>query len=318
MTQPYAGAEYGMHFPLHKGTEVLLTFIDGDPDRPIIAGSVPNPENSSPVTANNQTQSMIRTGGGNEIKIEDADGSHLIKLSTPHKNTMFRIGAPNPSGEPGIELRTDGHEYTTVGGHRIHKNKGNMEVTIDGHNYKVVDGKVTREFHSDSHKVVRGNQTEEVYGNKTSKTVGNTKEEFTGTKNSTSMAAVFEKNLSAKTSWTAGVEHSTFVGAKIDIDQSVHIEKVLAGKLLKTQKHLAKITSEHKEEVGSYELDATTDVKIEGGTEIELKRSGNTITISGSGITLKASNIKLDGNVEITGKLDEKDLFKNPSFTANS
>ncbi len=30
MMQPYTGADHGMHFPLHKGTEVLLTFIDGD------------------------------------------------------------------------------------------------------------------------------------------------------------------------------------------------------------------------------------------------------------------------------------------------
>ncbi|MGM0642556.1 MAG: type VI secretion system Vgr family protein, partial [Thermodesulfobacteriota bacterium] len=48
MMQPYAGQNQGMHFPLHKGTEVMLTFLDGDPDRPIIAGAVPNPETASP------------------------------------------------------------------------------------------------------------------------------------------------------------------------------------------------------------------------------------------------------------------------------
>ncbi|MCI5167602.1 MAG: type VI secretion system tip protein VgrG [Candidatus Electrothrix sp. GM3_4] len=53
MMQPYAGGDYGMHFPLHKGIEVLLTFIHGDPDRPIIAGSVPNPETGSPVKGPN-------------------------------------------------------------------------------------------------------------------------------------------------------------------------------------------------------------------------------------------------------------------------
>jgi len=63
MSQPYAGAEYGMHFPLHKNTEVLLTYVDGNPDRPIIAGSVPNPETKSPVTGKHQTKSVIRTGG---------------------------------------------------------------------------------------------------------------------------------------------------------------------------------------------------------------------------------------------------------------
>ena len=62
MMQPYAGQNQGMHFPLHKGTEVMLTFIDGDPDRPIIAGAVPNPETTSPITEKNQTKSVIKTG----------------------------------------------------------------------------------------------------------------------------------------------------------------------------------------------------------------------------------------------------------------
>ncbi len=62
MMQPSAGQNQGMHFPLHKGTEVLLTFIDGNPDRPVIAGAMPNPETSSPVTDENQTKSIIRTG----------------------------------------------------------------------------------------------------------------------------------------------------------------------------------------------------------------------------------------------------------------
>ncbi|MCD6308799.1 MAG: type VI secretion system tip protein VgrG, partial [Candidatus Latescibacteria bacterium] len=50
MMQPYAGTDHGMHFPLHKDTEVLLTFIDGDPDRPIIARAVPEPKTPGPIT----------------------------------------------------------------------------------------------------------------------------------------------------------------------------------------------------------------------------------------------------------------------------
>lgn len=318
LSQGYTGPGYGIHFPNHAGTEVIWACVDGNVDKPVGLGTIPNPSNASPVNSNNHTQSMIRTAGGNEIKIEDESKSHLIKLSTPHKNTTIRIGASKSSGKPGIEMKTDGHEYTKVGGHRIHYNKGNMEVTIDGHQYTVVDGNVTYEFHSNSHKVVKGNQTEEIRGNKTSKTIGNTTEEFYGTKNSTSIAAVIEKNLSAKTSWTAGVEHSTFVGAKIDFTLSKHVEKNLAEVLFKEQKRLVKITSEHKEEVGSYQLNATTDVKIEGGTTIEIERSGNKITISGGNITIKAPKIKLDGDVDITGKLDGGGVMKNPNITSQS
>jgi type VI secretion system secreted protein VgrG len=95
MAQPYAGSSHGMHFPLHKGTEVLLTFIDGDPDRPIIAAAVPNPETPSPVNANNQTMSIIQTGGQNKIAMEDKEGSERILMHSPKQGSYLRIGAPN-------------------------------------------------------------------------------------------------------------------------------------------------------------------------------------------------------------------------------
>jgi type VI secretion system secreted protein VgrG len=69
--QPYAGAGYGMHFPLHKGTEVLIAHLDGDPDRPIIVGSVPHAATPSPVNVSNATQSVIQTATGIRIEMED-------------------------------------------------------------------------------------------------------------------------------------------------------------------------------------------------------------------------------------------------------
>ena len=95
MMQPYAGAGHGMHFPLHKGTEVLLAFIDGDPDRPVIAGAVPNPATPSPVTGDNQTMAVLQTSGKNKIAMEDKEGSQRILLQTPTADSWIRLGAPN-------------------------------------------------------------------------------------------------------------------------------------------------------------------------------------------------------------------------------
>ncbi len=107
MMQPHSGAGYGMHFPLRPGIEVLITFLDGDPDRPIIAGTVPNPQTASPVAASNQARNVIRTGGNNEINIDDSEGGERIKLSTPHSNTVFQLGSPN-APEAGAVLSTVG------------------------------------------------------------------------------------------------------------------------------------------------------------------------------------------------------------------
>jgi type VI secretion system secreted protein VgrG len=71
MAQPYSGPGYGSHHPLHKGVEVLIAFIDGDPDRPIIVGSVPNTHTPSPANKHNATQSVTRTASGIQLEMED-------------------------------------------------------------------------------------------------------------------------------------------------------------------------------------------------------------------------------------------------------
>ena len=74
MAQPYGGGSHGMHFPLHKDVEVIWACIDGDPDRPIIVGTVPNPLNPSVVTADNSTKNVIKTASGSFLEFNDGPG----------------------------------------------------------------------------------------------------------------------------------------------------------------------------------------------------------------------------------------------------
>lgn len=71
MLQDHSGPGYGSHFPLHVGTEVAIAHVNGDPDRPVIIGSVPNPETLTPVVSDNATQSIIRTRAGIHVEFED-------------------------------------------------------------------------------------------------------------------------------------------------------------------------------------------------------------------------------------------------------
>jgi type VI secretion system secreted protein VgrG len=68
MAQSCAGCSEGMHFPLKPGVEVCVAFIDGDPDRPIIVGALPNHTQPSVVTATNSVENKIATDTGITIK----------------------------------------------------------------------------------------------------------------------------------------------------------------------------------------------------------------------------------------------------------
>ncbi|HQL83424.1 MAG TPA: type VI secretion system tip protein TssI/VgrG [Spirochaetota bacterium] len=115
MAQPYAGSNHGMHFPLHKGTEVLLTFIDGDPDRPIIAAAVTNPLTPSPVTEDNATKNVICSSAGNRMEMHDEAGSEQVMISTPFMNSCIRMGAPPLFGTASLgaaQAAAAGQQYT--------------------------------------------------------------------------------------------------------------------------------------------------------------------------------------------------------------
>ena len=71
LAQPYAGGNYGMHFPLHKGTEVLISFVEGDVDRPLITGAVHNFDKPNHVDTSNQDINSIITAGGHQFAIGD-------------------------------------------------------------------------------------------------------------------------------------------------------------------------------------------------------------------------------------------------------
>jgi type VI secretion system secreted protein VgrG len=71
LAQLSAGSRYGTHFPLRPGVEVMIAFTGGDPDRPIIAGAVPNPEVSSPVVGADAMKSRIKSESGVLIEFSD-------------------------------------------------------------------------------------------------------------------------------------------------------------------------------------------------------------------------------------------------------
>jgi type VI secretion system secreted protein VgrG len=149
VSQYWAGKTWGsMHIP-RMGQEVIVDFLEGDPDRPIITGRVYNAEQTVPQTLpDNMTQSGIKSrsskGGGsdnyNEIWFEDLKGSELIRIHA-EKDLLTEV--------ENDETRTVGHDRTTT-----IKNDETKTVTQGNEKHTIEQG---------THTVtVQGNQTIEI------------------------------------------------------------------------------------------------------------------------------------------------------------
>jgi type VI secretion system secreted protein VgrG len=111
LIQPYGGENYGIHFPLRAGTEVAVSFVNGDPDRPVLNGSLSNPQTPNVVTSENPTQNIIRTASGNELLMEDRKGQEKIEIFTVDRKNILTLDA-----------NEDGHKV------RLATEEGEMEI----------------------------------------------------------------------------------------------------------------------------------------------------------------------------------------------
>jgi type VI secretion system secreted protein VgrG len=146
MAQPYAGSNYGIHFPLHKGTEVLLTFVGGNPDRPIIMAAVTNPLSPSPVTSKNQTANIVCSSSGNRLEMEDEGEAERVRLYSPNEKACLHLGAyarssigsgtiyDAASSSSGANDSDSGFSLSTSGTGTI---KSSKEMTIESEDFMV-------------------------------------------------------------------------------------------------------------------------------------------------------------------------------------
>jgi type VI secretion system secreted protein VgrG len=95
VSQNWGGKGWGGMFVPHVGQEVIVQFLEGDPDYPIITGRVYNAEQMPPVELPaGKTQSAIRDHGSNHIILEGDAGKQQIAMYSPHSETWFSLGAP--------------------------------------------------------------------------------------------------------------------------------------------------------------------------------------------------------------------------------
>lgn len=91
---PQVGKNSGLALPLQPGSEVLVTFENGNPDLPVITGALANAETGSVSSMSNPHMQGLRSAGGNSISINNADTKQGLALHSAGGGTLgFQSGS---------------------------------------------------------------------------------------------------------------------------------------------------------------------------------------------------------------------------------
>jgi type VI secretion system secreted protein VgrG len=137
--QPWGGEGWGFVFLPRIGMEVVVTFVDGDIDRPLVIGSVYNGKNTPPYALpDDKTKSTIKTNstpggnGYNELRFEDAAGEEEVFIHA--QKDMNEVVENNHTRSVGAD------ETISVGGNRTKSVDVNETITIKGHQMITING----------------------------------------------------------------------------------------------------------------------------------------------------------------------------------
>ena len=186
---PWAGDGWGMQFVPRVGMEVAVSFVEGDPDRPIVVGAVYNGRNAGPFgLPDDRSRSGFRTrsiggGGHNELSFEDAAGMEQVYLRAQrdHDEVTVRdhthavgaderltVGGRRDDHVRGDEARAvDGERRTTVGRDdvqhvresRVERVDGGRRTRIGGDDARAVVGRATLDAGNVDERVAKARTT---------------------------------------------------------------------------------------------------------------------------------------------------------------
>jgi type VI secretion system secreted protein VgrG len=265
VSQVWAGANWGaMHIP-RVGQEVIVEFLEGDPDRPIVTGRVYNASNMPPYSlSDNQTQSGIKSrstkGGGvpnaNEIRFEDKKGHEELYFQAERNQTTLVKANQSVSVGANRSVSVGADETVSVTANRTTTIGKKDVVTVKGEHEMTVSKKVTQTYLDDHAVKLTGNQTIEIGKNKT--------EHVTQT---------YGLTTDTKFELTQVSTTLTFQSNQVTLD---------AASVITVTRGPAKLTIDDS---GQVTLTTPTGIKFECGP--------NTITMSPGGIEIKGPQITL-------------------------
>ena len=226
---PWAGKAWGTVSTPRIGQEVIVDFLEGDPDQPIITGRVYNAEQMPPYDLPaNKTQSGMKSrssmGGGpanfNEIRFEDKKGSEQVFIHA-EKNQDIEVEHDETHWVGHDRTKTIDHDETSHIKHdRTETVDNNETITVHGQRTETVDKNETITVHMNRTETVDANETITIGGNRTitvskseTATVALQRTHTVGINETITVGAAQEITVGAAQAVTVGAAQTVTVGA---------------------------------------------------------------------------------------------------------
>jgi len=280
----WAGSNFGFMAVPRIGQEVIVQWLDGNPDQPIITGRVYNAANMPPWELPvNKTQTGVLTrsshGGtydhANAIRFEDKKGQEELWLHA-EKDQRIEVEHDESHWVGHDRSKTIDHDETSHIKHDRTETVDHDE-TITNHNHR------TERVDHDEHISIGDNRTEDVGQNETIHIGQNRSVTIGGMKNELITLAKTETIGLAKM-LSIGAAYQTTVGAAMNTTVALN--------------QSAQIGMDKSTSVGKkFSIDAGDELEIQVGKSHFVMKSDGTISLSGAQISIEAS-----GPVKINGK----------------
>jgi type VI secretion system secreted protein VgrG len=331
--QTMAGPTWGAIVIPRIGQEVIVQFLEGDPDRPIIMGTVYNGDNRPPfplpggkTQAGFKSNSTAGGGGYNEFVLDDTKGKELIRVhgqfdmdsKVEHDlrehvlNNRSRDVTNNESVQVGVDqtYSIGSNQSGTVGGNKTIKVGGNLTETIGANLTETISANKSTQVGANHTENIASNMTISVGSNLTetvainyAETVGVAMELTVGAAMTHTVGAALIQSVGAAKVVSVGASSSESVGGSKKLEVGGSLTENVGGK------HGVTVGGGYALKADSVSIEATNQITLTSGSSKIVLKSGGDILIKGSNITIEASGkvaAKAGGSMVLKGSSIEQ------------